>query len=195
MEYIKFGNPRQLGKCISNSINFEYIQIKQADSFKNLGVEMDKHLNYQKHIVNKCSKAHWNLSKIRNLRLYLSVKNATHLVLSLVILHIDFSNGLLTGLPNKSYKILQHVQNMSAKVILNKSHGDSSTECTLELHCLKVEYRILYKTLITVHKCLFGTAPDYLKKKFNFTQCSERYALRSTQELNILEVPKTKCIR
>ena len=53
-EYVKFGNPRQLGKCISNSINFEDIQIKQADSVKNLGGEMDKHLNYQKHIVNKC---------------------------------------------------------------------------------------------------------------------------------------------
>ena len=85
MEYIKFGNPRQLGKCISNSINFEDIKIKQDDSFKNLGVEMDKHLNYQKHIVNKCNKAHWNLSKIRILRLHLSVKNATQLVLSLVI--------------------------------------------------------------------------------------------------------------
>ena len=86
------------------------------------------------------------------------------------------------------------MQKMSAKVILNKSHWDSSTECTLELHWLKVEYRTLYKTFITVHKCLSGMAPDYLKKKFNFTQCNERYVLRSTKELNMLEVPKTKCI-
>ena len=78
---------------------------------------MDKHLNYQKHIVSKCNKAQWNLSKIRNLKPHLSVKNANQLVLSLVILHIDFSNGLLTGLPYKSYKILQCMQNMSAKVI------------------------------------------------------------------------------
>ena len=169
MEYIKFGNPRWLGKCIFSSINFEDIQIKQADSVKYLGVEMDKHLNYQKHIVNKCNKAHWNLSKIRNLRPHLSVKNATQLVLSLVIFHIDFSNGLLTRLPNKSYKILHHMQNMSAKVILNKSHRDSSAECTLELHWLKVEYRISYKSPITVHQYLFGMALDYLKKKFNFT--------------------------
>ena len=73
MEYIKYGNPRQLGKCISNGINFEDIQIKQADSIKNLGVEMDKHLNYQKHTENKCNKVHWNLSKIRNLKLHLSL--------------------------------------------------------------------------------------------------------------------------
>ena len=83
---------------------------------------------------------------------------------------------------------------MSAKVILNKSYRESSTECVLELHWLKVEYRILYKTLITVQKCLFGMAPDYYKKKFKFTQCSEKYVLRSTKELNMLEVPKTKCI-
>ena len=121
-----FGNPRQLEKCISNSIDFEDIQIKQAGSVKNLAVEMDKYLNYQKHIVNKCNKAQWNLSKIRNLRPHLSVKKATQLILSLVISHIDFSNGLLTGLP---YKILQHMQNMPAKVILNKSYRDSSTEC------------------------------------------------------------------
>ena len=164
------------------------------DSVKILGVVMDKHLNYQKHIVNKCNKAQWNLSKIRNMRLHLSVKNTTQLVLSLIILHIDFSNGLLTWLPNKSYKVQQHMQNMSVKVILNKSHRESSTECMLELHWLKVEYRISYKTLITVHNCLFGKTPDYLKKKFNFTQSSERYALISTKELNMLEVPKTKCI-
>ena len=66
---------------------------------------------------------------------------------------------------------------MSAKVILNKSYRESSTDCMLELHWLKVEYGILYKTLITVHNCLFGKAPDYLKKKFNFKQSSERYAL------------------
>ena len=30
-EYIKFGNPRQLGKCISNNINFEDIQIRQME--------------------------------------------------------------------------------------------------------------------------------------------------------------------
>ena len=151
---------------------------------------MDKHLNYHKHIVNKCNKAQLNLSNIRNLRLHLSVKNTTQLVLSLVISYIDFSNGLLTGLPNKSYKVLQHVQNMSAKVILHKSHRESSTECMLELHWLKVEYRIFYKTLITFHNCLFGKVPDYLKKKFNFTQSSKRYALRSTKEINMLEVPK-----
>ena len=109
-------------------------------------------------------------------------------------MHIDFSNGLLTGLPNKSYKALQHVQNMSAKVMLNKSYRESSTECMLELHWLKVEYRILYKTLITVHNCLSGKALDYLKKKYNFKQSSEGYALRSTKESNMLEVPKTKCI-
>ena len=133
-EHIKFGNPRQLGKCISNKINFEDIQIRQTDSVKILGVVMDKHLNYQKHIVNKCNKAQWNLRKIRNLRLHLTVKNKIQLVLSLVILHIDFSNGLLTGLPNKSYKTLQHLQNMSAKLIFNTSYRESSIECMLELH-------------------------------------------------------------
>ena len=46
-EYIKFGNPRQLGKSASNKINFEDIQIRQTDSIKILGVVMDKHLNYQ----------------------------------------------------------------------------------------------------------------------------------------------------
>ena len=52
-ECIKFGNPRQLGKCTFNKINFEDIQIRQMDSVKILGVVMDKYMNYQKHIVNK----------------------------------------------------------------------------------------------------------------------------------------------
>ena len=81
---------------------------------------------------------HWNLSEIRNLKLHLSVKNAVQLVLSLVILHIDFSNGLLTGVPSRSYKLLQYVQDISAKVILNKLHRDTSTECMLELPLVEI---------------------------------------------------------
>ena len=37
-------------------------------------------------------------------------------------------------------------------------------------------------------------ALDYLKKKFNFTQCSKRYVLRSSKELNVPEAPKTKLL-
>ena len=39
-----------------------------------------------------------------------------------------------------------------------------------------------------------GNGTGLLVEKFNFTQCSERYVLRSTKKLNMLEVPKTKCI-
>ena len=89
MEYIKFGNPRQLEKCISNTINFEDIQLKQADSVKNLGVEMDTHLNYQKHIVNKCNKVHWNLSKIRNVSASVSEEcNSTSTIFSYIAYRI-----------------------------------------------------------------------------------------------------------
>ena len=104
-EFIRFGNKRQLYKCTTNSLNYGLETIYQVDCFKNLGVLMDRTLSYSKHINKKCEIAYLNLMNIRQLRGNLNEQNVTHLILALVISHLDFSNSLLIGLPKKVYKV------------------------------------------------------------------------------------------
>ena len=106
-EFIRFGNQRQLDKCTTNSLKYDSETIDQVDCVKNFGVLMDRTLSYSKHIRKKCEIAYHNLKNIRQLRGDLNEQNVTQLKLALVISHLDFSNSLLTGLPNKVYKVMQ----------------------------------------------------------------------------------------
>ena len=139
-EFIRFGNQRHLDKCTTKSLKYDSETIDQVDCVKNLGILMDRTLSYSKHINKKCAIAYHNLMNIRQLRCNLKEQNAIQLILALVISHLDFSNSLLTGLPKKVYKVMQRVQNISAKLILKRNREDSSMNSFKELHWLPVEY-------------------------------------------------------
>ena len=74
-------------------------------------------------------------------------------------------------------------------MVLRRGKYDSSKEALKTLHWLPVEYRIDYKVLCLVFRCLEGTAPKYL------ADLIEKYAparpTRSQSE-NQLCVPFTK---
>ena len=83
-----------------------------------------------------------------------------HLVLS----HLDYSNLVLSGLPDSSTNILQKVQNSAARLVLGRSANNSSTENTKQLHWLPVKQCINYKVLTLVCKCQHQKAPKYLPR-------------------------------
>ena len=113
------------------------------------------------------------------------------LIKSLALSHLDYANSLLTGLPAKTIKIMQNIQNLAAKVALGKQKSDSSTECLKTLHWLPIKYRIDYKICTVVFKCLHAMAPTYLTNLIKIKQ-QGRQGLRSANMNNILDVPKTK---
>ena len=113
------------------------------------------------------------------------------LIKSLVVSHLDYANSLLTGLPAKTIKIMQNIQNLAAKVILGKQKSDSSMECLKALHWLPIKYRIDEKICTLVFKWLHAMVPTYLIKVMKIKQ-QGRQGLRSANMNNILEVPKTK---
>ena len=56
------------------------------------------------------------------------------LVLEIVMSHLDYSNTIFSGLPEKDLANLQRIQNAGAKLVLQKSKSDSATECLHALH-------------------------------------------------------------
>ena len=80
-----------------------------------------------------------------------------HLVLS----HFNYSNSMLSGLPDSSIHIPQKVQNCAARLVLGKKANYTSTENTKQLHWLPIKQCTDYKVLTLVHKCLHQKAPKY----------------------------------
>ena len=83
------------------------------------------------------------------------------------------------------------VQNMAAKLVLNRDRLSSATEARKELHWLPIKYCAKYKILILVHKCIKGEATtcliDVLKE-----QHISRQGLPSASRLHHLQIRATK---
>ena len=88
------------------------------------------------------------------------------LIKSLVMSRLDYSNGLLYGLPKCTVSGLQAVQNSAARIVTQERlrDHDSMSRALMELHWLPVDKRIEYKLLLYTYKALHGLAPGYLCK-------------------------------
>ena len=104
-----------------------------------------------------------NLQCIHLIRQYLTQDTMQTLVLSIVMSHLDYSNAIFSGLPEKDLANLQRIQNAGAKLVLQKDKLASSKECLHVLHWLPIRERIDYKNLTLVFKSLNNQAPMYLQ--------------------------------
>ena len=149
-DFILFGNKKQLQKCETKSINVAGEIVNKTPKIKYLGVELDECLSMKSHIANKCRVAMFNIQRIKMIRPSLSTETCKTLVQGLVISHLDYANATLAGLPSYLIGKVQKVQNVAAKLILNKKKFDSSTECMKESHWLPIRARIAFKVLMLV---------------------------------------------
>ena len=155
-----------------------------------LGAYLDSALNFRQHIKIKCRAAMLNLLKIKATRKYLTTKACTEAVITLVMIHLDYANSIVTGLPKASMHQLQRVQNMAAKIVLQISKFGSSLKCLEELHWLPKQYRINFKVITLVFKCIHRLATSYLKELITIKKPS-RQGLQLEQVIRQLEVPRT----
>ena len=188
LSFIMFGAKKQLAKCKTTSIDVNKTVVSKSEVVKYLGTWMDCNLTFKDHIVKKCRTAMINLQQIKLIRPFLNPEACTALMLGLVISHLDYCNFILVGLTDVSINQMQRVQNLAAKVILEKSKMDSASECLSALHWLPIRSRINNKILTLVHKCIMGRAPEYLQNLL-VVHRPGRPGLRSAMDMNLLVVP------
>ena len=119
-----------------------------------------------------------NLHRIKAARKNLARTTCNKLVVALVLSHLDYANSLLGGLPKSSINRMQAVQNMAAKITLGRHEYDSASRCLFQLYWLPIKYRIDYKIISMVHKCLHEDVPPYLTRMIQHSKPG-RQGLRS----------------
>ena len=190
-KFIMFGYRNQLDKCTTSYVTISDSTIPKSPSVKYVGVTLDKNLNLKEHIVTKCRKAMANFVRICNICEYLTKDACTTLDLGLCISHLDYANALYYGLPDKTISHLQIIQTMCEKLTLKKSKYDSTREALAQLHWFLIKQRIDFKIAAITHKCLYGTASQYLKNLLILAPTPRN--LRSSTDKTRLIVSFTKC--
>ena len=107
----------------------------------------------------------------------------------LCISHLDCSSAFLYGITRKLLQKYQRVQNMCAKLVLNKCKYDSATGFLKELHWLPIKQQIQHKILVITHKSLNGHAPKYIQELINDKEAPSRQ-LRSRSSVRLLNTPR-----
>ena len=98
-EFIYFGGPRQIEKCIVNQKNVNGEMITRSQIITYLGAYLDSVLNFNEYIKIKCKAAILNLLKIKATRKFPTKMASSKAVIALFTSHLDYVNNILVGLP------------------------------------------------------------------------------------------------
>ena len=111
------------------------------------------------------------------------------LVHAFISCKLDNCNSLLYVLPKHLLNGLRSIQNTAARTVTLSKRFDHITPILFKLHWLPLNYRIHFKILLLVYKCLNGLAPIYLSELLRDSNSPR--LLRSSSQ-NFLAVPRSR---
>ena len=134
-----------------------------------------------------------SINRIRLIRNSLSREVCQTLVQALVISHLDYANVILIDLLDITIKKLQGAQNFTACFVLgNENSEESSKENLQKSHWHLVKFRIEFKIICLVYRCIQNQALDYLRNLITSLPVC-RVGLRSEVSNTFnLTIPKVK---
>jgi len=157
---------------------------------KNLGAFLDSQLTMEKQVSAVTRKMYFNIRRIAKVKFYLTPEARAKAINSTVLSHLDYHNGLLLGVTDKTLKKLELAQNCAARVLTGTRPRDHITPVLIHLHWLPVRQRLSFKVLTTIQKSLHSEiAPTYMKELCPTYQ--PRRALRSASDPWKLEKKKS----
>ena len=161
-EFLLIGSPNQMKQVQLNSIKIGDITVNKLTSVKNLGIIMDSNMNFEKQTSKMCKSAYFNIKNIAKIRKCLSKDDTKIAVNALVTPHLDYGNGLLTGIKKGLINKLQVAQNSAVRLIEKMHKHDHITESRKGLHWLPIQARIEFKILTMAWKAQNKQAPSYM---------------------------------
>ena len=171
------------------SAQLKSVMLESRHQARNLGVVIDSDLNFKKHIKSITKSAYYHLKNISRIKGLMSQQDLEKLVHAFIFSRLDYCNSVFAGLPKKSIRQLQLIQNAAARVLTRTKKVDHITPVLKSLHWLPVKQRIDFKILMLVYKALNGLGPKYM------TDLLIRYeptrALRSSGT-GLLKIPRAR---
>ncbi|KAL0166903.1 hypothetical protein M9458_038747 [Cirrhinus mrigala] len=113
-EVIAFGNKDEVLKVNA------YLDSRgqtTKNQVKNHGVILESDLGFSSHVKAVTKSAYYHLKNIARIRCFVSRQDLEKLVHAFITSRVDYCNGLLTGLPKKTIRQLQLIQNAAARIL------------------------------------------------------------------------------
>ncbi|KAF7236906.1 Coiled-coil domain-containing protein 40, partial [Varanus komodoensis] len=168
------------------------VALPVRDKVRSLGVLLDPELSLEAQVTAVARSAFLHLWLFHQLRPYLEYDCLATVTHALVTSRLDFCNMLYMGLPLKTVRILQLVQNRAARLLMGTGRYVHMTPVLRQLHWLPIEVRAQFKVLVMTYKALNGLGPGFLMEHLRLYTPAR--PLRSAGEALLWE-PSVKEIR
>ena len=143
------GTRQQLYKVNSKAaVSVCSANLLPVDNVKIVGVVIDNHLSFDKHVSDVCSSANYHIRALSHISPSLTQDMAATLACSIVASRLDYCNSVLNGVSNANIAKLQVVQNNLARAVCRARRRSSSSALLSKLHWLPIAQRIQYKTSV-----------------------------------------------
>jgi len=156
---------------------------------KNLGVQFDSSLKFDKQINSVVKSCFYHLRSIAKVKLFLSPSDFEKIIHAFISVRLDYCNLLYVGVIQVLLNRLQLVMNASARLLTGTRKKQHVKPVLASLNWLPVQFRIDFKLLIFVYKVLHNLAPPYLEHLLHIHKPSR--SLRSANQM-IIDIPRTR---
>ena len=143
-------------------IDYDNSCLRFRNVVNNLGVLFDSDMSFTSQVRRSVNAAFLTIKSISRISSFLSKNEKTILTCSLVLSKLDYCNSLYYGIHSALLNRLQYVQNCAARLVFKLKKYDHVSDILNDLHWLPIRNRIIYKLLLTVHKCLYNVSSEEL---------------------------------
>ena len=169
--------------------------IPLSSQVKILGVMLNSHLTFDKHVTDICIACSSHISALRHIRPCLTDDVAKTIASALVCSRLEYANTVLVGVSEKNITKLQHTQNTLARIVTRKYERRGVTQSLKYLHWLLIKWQIDYKITVTTYKLITTGQPQYLCSRIEcYTPTRSLRNVDATRNSLRLVVPATKTI-
>ena len=164
-EAVLFSTAQQarLAPLAVDKVDVAGCSVPLSDNVKILGVTLDRHLTFNKHVQNVCKSAHYHTRALRHIRSSLTLDMARTVACALVNSRFDYANSVLHGTTESNLTKLQRAQNDLARVVTYTRRTEHIQPVLQNLHWLPIRYRIDFKLAILAYKVRSTGSPAYLQ--------------------------------
>ena len=183
------GTHQKLAKSDSLNIYINAELIEQSSCEKLLGIYIDSSLTWNEQVSKLIKKFNTKLELIRQARPYISPSKLLLLYNTIARPTMEYCCSVWGNCSKESMDRLLLAQKRGARLLLNADAMSPSLPLFQNLLLLPISDVIIFRLLILVHQCLYGSAPPCLASLL--TKPMHRYCTRAADDHKLL-LPKAK---
>ena len=193
-EFMTIGSRQKL-RTIDDviTIKINECEINRVDSVKSLGLYIDNHLTWTKHIDKISKKIASAIGALKRIRPYITTNTAIQVYQALIQPHFDYCCSVWDGLGETLSCKMQKLQNRAARVIMRANYDASAGILLDALHWDNLSLRREKLKAGLVFKTLKGNVPLYLQNMFSVRGIG--YNIRNSEMRLNLPKPRTNYLK